>query len=75
MTAVIPSRQGFVNFVGLVNGVNGFLYVPKTMNRVSRATVAWTIKTYWFIDTLLPMPPNSPWKPIRLGSYGLELIE
>jgi len=31
--------------------------------------------TYCSMETLFPIPPNSPWKPIREGSYGLEGVE
>ena len=31
--------------------------------------------TYWSIETLFPIPPNSPWIPILLGSYGLDWME
>lgn len=31
--------------------------------------------TYWSMETLCPIPPNSPWKPIRLLSYGEDWIE
>jgi hypothetical protein len=32
-------------------------------------------KTHCSMETLLPMPPNSPWKPIRVGSKGLDAVE
>jgi hypothetical protein len=31
--------------------------------------------TYWSTETLFPSPPNSPWNPILVGSYGLESEE
>ena len=29
-------------------------------------------ETHWSIVVFCPIPPNSPWIPIRLGMYGID---
>jgi hypothetical protein len=35
----------------------------------------WIGSIYFSAETFRPMPPNSPWNPMRLSSYGVESIE
>lgn len=71
MGAIVPGVKRVVDFVRLVDGINCFLDIPETIGRLiygEKEREAEEEKTYCSIDTLLPIPPNSPWKPMRVGS-------
>lgn len=79
VAAVVPGIDSLIYLVCLIDGVDGCLVVPEAINEdlaqlFPVAAVRYE-KAYCSIETLLPTPPNSPWKPIRVSSYGLELIE
>lgn len=73
MAAVVPDVDGLVNFVGLIDGVDGILIFPET-GSVRGAVFMQAgeggdcLEAYCSMETLFPSPPNSPWKPIRVGS-------
>lgn len=72
--AVIVRLKVGAHLVRLVNRVNGLLDVPQAASQVSQSifnqvcTCTRGPTTHCSIETLCPMPPNSPWNPMRRGS-------
>jgi hypothetical protein len=63
MTAVIPSVKRCIDFVGLIDSVDCFLDFPETGEKALVREPTLGIcqgKTHCSIETLFPVPPNSP---------------
>ena len=74
-SAVVVGFEVSVDLVRLVDGVDGLLNVPEALEReieVSKGSfwprIVNTWSTHFSMEILWPMPPNSPWMPMRVGS-------
>ena len=75
MTAVVPGVDRLVDFIRLIDAVDCLLNVPETEKYVKICSCGGIEGAYCSIETFCPIPPTSPWNPIREGSNGLDSIE
>lgn len=70
--AVVPDVDSLVDLVRFVDSINRNGVVPEvlTAGRVpmNPCFAPWSEDEDTHIETLWPIPPNSPWKPIRTPS-------